>query len=208
VDLLDLSATRGTIEVDLASVRVLDEAGAEDREASARAQSWLDVGSSRPEAARERHRWARFTLREASRPSVAAAHEGRVVVRGALPPLPNEPGAPGGGAAVTAEDTREIRVVELDAEGPLLVHGYQVELGARLRLTFEYPVPATPGAVPTRFVLETVRPFPVSLAAHGILPRDGAGVPSGDAERIPDHRVGKEAKVSARLLASPRPPDP
>ncbi len=205
---MDLAATRGTVEIDLASVRVFDEEGAEDRESSARAQRWLDVGPSRPEAARERHRWARFTLREAKNPSADAAHEGRIVVRGALPPLGREPGETTGAAGSTAAGTREIRAVELDCEGPLLVHGYQVELGVRLRMTFEYAVPATPGAVPTGLTLETVRPFPVSLAAHGIVPRDGARTPSGDAKRIPDHRVGKEARVSARLLAAPHPPDP
>jgi len=204
VDLMDLTATRGNLEVDLASLRVLDEDGAEDREASARAQSWLDVGPSRPEAARDRHRWARFVLRELRNPSATAAHEGRVVLRGALPPLPGGPGAPPGAAGAAGAESRETRAVELDGEGALLVHGYEVELGVRLRMTFEYAVPATPGAIPTRLVLETVRPFLVSLAAHDIVPRDAAGVSIGDGDRIPDSRVGKEAKVSARLLAAPR----
>ncbi|GEM_PF-2926127 len=204
VDLMDLAATRGNVEVDLASVRVLDQDGAENREASARAQSWLDVGPSRPEAARDRHRWARFALREVHDPSATAAHEGRAVLREAVPPRAGGPGAPPGTAGTTGAGPRETRAVELDGVGTLLVHGYEVELGVRLRMTFEYPVPATPGAIPTRLLLETVRPFPVSLAAHDIVPRDGAGLSIGDGDRIPDNRVGKEAKVSAHLVATPR----
>ncbi|MBN2195856.1 MAG: hypothetical protein JW751_23770 [Polyangiaceae bacterium] len=207
VDLMDLGATRGSIELDLASIRILGADGAEDREASAQAQSWLDVGPSRPEADRERLRWARFTLREVERPTATAAHEGRLVRKGALPPL-HDPAEAAGAAAPDVTESQEIREVLFDGEGLLLVHGFQVELGVRLRAIFEYAVPATPGAIPSRLTLETQRPFPVSLAAHDIGPRGSSGMPIPSAAVLLGKTVGKEARVSVWLTAAPAPPGP
>jgi hypothetical protein len=202
VDLMRLQGTQGTVEFDLASARVLGSDGTEDRQASAEAQSWFDVGPSRPEALRERLRWARFTLRNVRNPSAVAAHEGRVVRRGTLPPLggADEPSARGGAAGM---DTREIREVTADAEGQLLLHGYQVDVGVRLRIAFEYAVPATAGAVPERLRIETVRAFPVSLAAHDIVPRSGSGGPVNGTQPLLGKHPGREARVSVQLLAAP-----
>jgi len=59
----DLPRTTATIEVDLGSIRMDGEdAGAEAAANSERALSWLDIGSSRPEAERERLRRAKFEL--------------------------------------------------------------------------------------------------------------------------------------------------
>lgn len=56
----ELAQSAGTVEVDLGSISMTGEDGGVDRSADERALSWLGIGSSRPEAERERLRWAKF----------------------------------------------------------------------------------------------------------------------------------------------------
>jgi hypothetical protein len=81
VDLGDLPATRGTLEVDLGSILMDGEgdAGDSSHAYTNRALDWLDIGASRPEALRERMRWARFTLLRVEDASSRAAEDGKEV---------------------------------------------------------------------------------------------------------------------------------
>ena len=194
IDLMNLMATRGTIEMDVGSVRVLAD-GEVDRAASAQAQCWFDVGPSRPESERERVRWARFTIDEVTESSVKAAHEA---------PRAHHPAAGAAGVAgAPGVLPAEVRTATLTAQGRLQLHGVRVELAPRLRLGFEYEAPAVAGAVPKGVQIATVGSFPVSLKAHDIQPRDAAGrLLAGE---LLEYKkiMGREARVSLDLRAHP-----
>jgi hypothetical protein len=59
----ELARTSAVVEVDLGSIVIDSEDGtSQDKLNTERALSWLNIGSSRPEAERERLRWAKFEL--------------------------------------------------------------------------------------------------------------------------------------------------
>jgi hypothetical protein len=189
VDLAALARSRGFIEIDVASVQL----EAEQRELALgyteQALSWLDVGASRPEAARERLRWARFTLRSIQTTSAQAAWEGVRV---------------DAGLADTATPGEE-RAVTLRAVGDFELHGYRVERSLEVRVTFTYPSPAAPSATPVGLAIETREPFDVELAVHAIEPRDPQGrLVAADLKLLGGHvgrAAGVRAQVTARLRA-------
>jgi hypothetical protein len=185
VDLLDLTRTRGTIRADVASIEIgtADDTGDQRRE-SAEARNWLDVGSSQPEAVRERRRWAEFVIREIQQPSAPAAHAGRRL--------------PGGAG------TSELREVTCRAVGDLTLHGYRVATTADLRVRFTYPRASDPSLRPTRVEVETRTPVLVSLAVHDIRPRDASGVLLALDAKLVGSRVAREARVALRLVAGLR----
>src|SRR5207247_11011396 len=66
VDPYDLMRTRGSVEIDLASISMDTDDPEQRHRYTVQAQNWLDLGSSRPEAERERLRWARFEIKSVS----------------------------------------------------------------------------------------------------------------------------------------------
>ena len=200
VDLLDLSRTRGKIRIDVGSIRMGDPGeSSEARQQTTEALNWLDLGSNQPPAKRERDRWAEFVIVEIEDLSAPAAHEGRRVKRSRRPPP-----ADGGDDVSPTDATGEVREVTLLARGRLTFHAYRVEHAVRLRARFHYPAEPTPGAKPTRLVIETRSPVKVSLAAHDVKPRDGAGVFMASGVKLWGVKVAREARVSLRLTAQPR----
>ncbi|MBX3184912.1 MAG: hypothetical protein KF915_19980 [Polyangiaceae bacterium] len=90
VPLADLTAATGRVEVDLGALRLTDlEDDAEARLRAERARNWLNLGASRPEAVRERARWAGFTLATVN-PSAVSVYQAR---RSALALPSSEAGA-------------------------------------------------------------------------------------------------------------------
>ena len=196
VDLLNLESTRGYIELDLTSLRVQDDDGKDDRQASTSAQNWFELGSSRPPAARERFRWARFTIESVAVPSAQAAHEGTLRKPD---PRPRDAGA--GGAP--NDDTGEIRTVDLSLKGRLRFHDYDTLQVAQVRATFHYGGPSTAGAVPTKIGIATRSSFPVSLAAYDIRPRDDHGRVIAQQMKLLGTEVAREVRVSVAVEATP-----
>lgn len=197
LDLLDLSKTRGTLSVDVASIEMLEgsDAGRSD-DLTQQAQNWLDVGASRPEAERERLRWAAFSLTGIDDPSATAAHQGKREVSKLEAPMEGEDAsAPG-----------ERRVVTFTARGFLVLHGVRVEVSLPMRAAFHYSERATAEQVPERIELETRRPLAVSLGTHDIKPRDAAGVFQAQEMKLLGRQVGRDARVSlsAELRSAPR----
>jgi hypothetical protein len=198
-DLHDLGRTRGTVRVDLASVMVQGApSGGEDRMAAETAQNWLGVGASVPEAEREKHRWARFSIDQVENLSVRTPHQGKRPPR--APPV-----SAAGAQSVTGAEADETRTVDLDARGRLLLHGYEVELRVPVSLCFHYQGPPKAGQGPTRVDITTRTAVTVSLDAHDIKPRDPAGNLLPRDLRLLGTRIGREASVSARLTAYPAP---
>ena len=205
VDLLHLNGTRGTVRVDVGSIllRANDETET-DRDRTSEARNWLDLGSSQPEAVRARRRWAEFVISEISEVSAEAAHEGKIARRGQPAPLVDTPGDGAGDTAdAAATPVDEIRRVTLVALGALTFHEFRVEHRARLRADFHYPATATAMATPTRIVVETRSPLVVPLAAHDIKPRDASGTFVAEGTKLLGTKVGPDARVSLRLVATP-----
>jgi hypothetical protein len=200
VDLLDLSRTRGSVDVDVASALMEDDDAEQARANTGRAQNWLDVGSSRPEAERDRLRWATFTLHKVEKLSSEAAHEGQLV---------KTQGADSGNPADTDDSVEagatETRAVTFTAHGHLLLHGFRVDQTAELRALFSYAGTATPGARPERLVIQTRGPFVVSLKSHDIQPRDESGVFVAQDAKLLGREIGTQAQVHVDLSARPRP---
>jgi hypothetical protein len=200
VDLLDLGRTRGSVDVDVASALMEDDDPEQARENTRRAQNWLDVGSSRPEAERDRLRWATFTLQKVEKLSTEAAHEGQLV---------KTPGTDSGNPADTDDPVEagatETRAVTFTAHGHLLLHGFRVDQTAQLRALFSYAGPATPGARPERLVIQTRGPFVVSLKSHDIQPRDESGVFLAQDAKLLGREIGSQAQVHVDLSARPQP---
>jgi hypothetical protein len=202
VDLLDLTRTKARLSVDLGSIEMLGEgpdAGRSD-ELSREAQNWLDLGSSRPEAERERLRWAIFELTAIEEPSTTAAHSGKLE-KG------SEPGAP---AAPEDEDAgsaskNERRVVTMNARGSLRVHDVQVDVTIPLRAVFHFAGSANASAVPTEVSLRARRAVAVSLLTHDIKPRDASGVFQSQSMKLLGSRGGAEARVVPEITALLRP---
>lgn len=184
VDLLDLARTRGTLSIDVASIEMAGEgdAGRSDEDTQ-RAQNWLDVGASRPEAERERLRWATFTLGSIENASAPAAHAGKREAT-AEPQIEGDAGS------------AERRNVTFTAKGSLELHGVRVEVELPVRASFHYSGKASAELVPERVSVESRRPLTVALGSHDIKPRDAAGVFMAQEMKLLGRQVGKDARVS------------
>jgi hypothetical protein len=200
VDLLDLTRTRGNVSVDVASALMEGEDPEQARENTRSAQNWLDVGASRPEAERDRLRWATFSILGLEKLSSETAHEGQLVKTFA---------ADAGNAldtdGATEAGTTEVRSVTMTARGRLLLHGFRVDQSAELRALFFYPGPAGPDIRPDRLVIQTRGPFVVSLKAHDIKPRNDMGVFVAQDAKLLGREVGSQAQVHVDLSARPAP---
>lgn len=197
VDLLDLGRTRATVSVDLGSIEMLGEgdAGRSD-ELTQQAQNWMDIGASRPEAERERLRWATFDLKSVENLSAPSAHAGKLekaTEPAEPPPVGEEDAAP--------PLRRERRLVTLDAKGSLMIHSVEVDASVPLRAVFHYAGPAGASAKPERLTLGARRPLVISLRAHDIKPRDASGVFQSQGMKLLGGRVGTEARVIPEVSA-------
>jgi hypothetical protein len=207
IDLHELSRTRGTIRVDITSLRMPgSESVAESRRQTAVAQNWLDVGSNQPEPERDRKRWAEFVISEIEEVSANAAHEGKRVKHSQL--RPSDSGlrqAPEGtDGALGAAPSGEVREVRMVARGELSLHGYRVEHTTRLRVRFHYRAAAGAQETPSKLTIETRSPLAVSLAAHDIKPRDASGVFIARDMKLLGVQVARDARASLRLTALPQ----
>jgi hypothetical protein len=186
VDLLNLKRTRGNLDVDLASIVMQGDPDASAPEVTSRAHDWLDVGASRPEALRERMRWARFTVLRIERASADAAHAGKPSA------LPDAAPGPGG----------EAREVDVVAAGELELHAHRVERTVSLRVTFVYAGSASAERDPERIVVRTTRPVTIALRTHDIQPRDPHGALVAAELGWLGKRVGREARVELDVVAT------
>ena len=202
VDLLDLTKTTGSVSVDVGAIRFSSFDDDRDNRAQAqRARSWLDVGASRPEAVREKARWARFTITKIEKPSATAAHLGKKQKR----PRPSPLDAGDAGDASLPSPDAEVRRVTFDAVGDLLFHSYRVEAVAKLNADFFYEDGASFDTKPVSVRIHSRSPLRVSLAAHDIKPRDSKGVVLSAELPILKRQVGREARVTVDVRAKLRP---
>ncbi len=203
VQLQNLSRTRGTISVDVASISMLESGDAGPRDATNAARSWLNVGSNRPEAEIERVRWAKFEILRIDEVSAETPALGRKA-KATPPSLPDagpDAGADAGDAAALSVEARSVR---LAATGALTFNGMRVERRVSLEATFQWEPGASTTAAPERIDIRTRRPFVVELAAHDVQPRDESGRRTPSADKWLGKLVGREARVELELSAKLR----
>jgi hypothetical protein len=193
VDLFDLEKTTGTIQVDLGSIEMDAEGdGGASTDFTRTAQNWLDLGSSRPEAERERQRWATFTLGNVEDLSAERASEGkRTKTTGDL------------AVDVDGGPRTETRSVTLTAKGTLQLHGVRVDAELPIKADFHFPEAAAPDVRPDRIELTSRRPLVVSLAQHEIKPRNAQGVFVAAETKLIGTTIGKDAKVTLSVSLKP-----
>ncbi len=218
VDLLDLSKTRGTVGMDLASVQMdaadpgvapgPGTAAADLEDPSRQAKDWLAVGDNVPEAERARQRWASFRIESIDHTSASAAYLGRRVKASELSPDAGVTEPEAGDAGDAGAPRHEIRAVDLVATGKLLVHGVEAEHTVQLRALFDFPGKPGPKLRPSRIALRTRHPLALSLAAHDIKPRDSEGVFVAEGMKLLGVSVGRTARISLDLTAVPAPAHP
>lgn len=180
LDLEHPQTLSGSLELDLLALRVFAQDGETlDRDASTRARNWLGLGASVPEARRDRLRWARFQLKR------VVQVQPRSLRRGPDP-----------------DAGRDAMSVRMRVLGDLVLH--EVKAERELAITLG-PASAEDQAPPGALVIETGRSLVVPLATHGIEPRDSTGTLLSQELKLLGKAVGREARVSARLVAVPLP---
>jgi hypothetical protein len=189
LDLLHLERTRGTVEVDLGAVRITAGDERDEREQSATAMNWLNLGSSIPEATRSGRRWASFEISEIFQVSAQAAHEGRVQPR-------EENAGRGETDADTGASAGESRQVLAKVRGPFSMNQRRTSQDLNVSISFDYSAAATPGFPPATLRVESARALGIPLEAFGVEPRNAVGVVIASDRKLLGSTVGRVAKVS------------
>jgi hypothetical protein len=192
-----LSKSSASVEVDVAAMRLseFNENSARDNEMLA--QNWLNVGASKPEAERERLRWAKFTLDAVEELASEEAHGGQR--------RKNKPQVATDGDAAPPDSAEETRVLSALGVGRLELNDRRVTHRLPVAVEFVYAVAATPGALPEKIVVKSRRSMPVPLRSHDISPRDAAGQPQPSELGLIGTVIGRTASLSFELSFVPAP---
>jgi polyisoprenoid-binding protein YceI len=145
LDLNDLKASKGTIEVDLDDLRTLtfDDPG-KNKSQTEHAHNWLEIGTDVDSKRREENRWARFTIKTIEQVSAAKVAD-----------VPVKEGQ---------------RLVTLTATGDLWIHGVSSPKKVTIAATF-----TGNDGEPSGVHIVSSEPVRASLHEHDVKPRDLAG---------------------------------
>lgn len=184
LDLVDVTQTRGSMGVDLSSLKMTSVAdAAKGKKQTDHAQAWLEVVGNVPAPLKEQYRYATFAIREVVArgepridkwPASAVAREGE-----------------GGGGVV--------RRGAVTVKGDFGLHGKAVakEIPMEATLTFR-----AREAGPSRLEMRSTAPLMVTLAEHGVAPKD---LPGLVAKGLLGQRVAETAEVAIHFVATPAP---
>lgn len=204
VDLMNLKNSRSKLEIDAGAVRISTGTQDESLAYSMRAQNWLNLGASIPDAVREKRRWATFLLEEVREVQADAAHEARVDRKRLLAlkqqvQTDSEDEDAGAPKPKPAPLPQEVRATRAEVLGSLELNQRRVTQPFHVAIEFWYPAAATPGLPPDRIVVRSVRPVAIPLERHQIAPRDAAGMRIANDLKLLGSEVGKTARVSVNL---------
>lgn len=208
VDLMNLENSRAKLEIDAAQVRITTGTDDERLAYSMRAQNWLNLGASIPDAVREQRRWATFRLEEVREVQADAAHEARVDRKrlAALKERAATDEDAGAGTPPAPPAPAEVRVTRAEIIGSLELNQRRVTEPQAIVLEFWYPASASPGLPPDRIVVRSVRPLTIPLERHQIGPRDAAGMRIASDLKLLGSEVGQTARISVELAFAPASP--
>lgn len=102
------------------------------------------------------------------------------------------------------DDSRRSRSAHVLGHGTLTLHHFRVPVSVELDVELKPSDESGPG----KLLIRTRRPLVVSLTSHDILPRDARGTVLTAALSELGSEVGKDARISAELVARPAPSTP
>ncbi|HEX9620996.1 MAG TPA: hypothetical protein VF989_12725 [Polyangiaceae bacterium] len=172
------SRSRGSARIDVGAATLEGDAGARDPARVSEALNWLDLGSSRPEAERERLRFASFELEEID-----------VELSQDITPAGSEAGA------------EEVRRATFVARGALRLHDRRATETVRGAASLHYD--GRDAARPTRIVVTTSQPTLLELETFDVAPRDAHGVLLAKELARVGRDIARHAKVALELELVP-----
>jgi hypothetical protein len=178
IDVSDLAATRGTVKVDLTTLKTATfNDPKKDPQQTEHALNWLEVGTLVTPAEKEKNRFIVYTIQSID--GLSATDLAKV--------------------APTKDGAEDVRVVTAKANGDVWLHGRKSARPAELSVTFHGPPDK-----PTRVDIKTVKPLKIVLADHDVKPRDNVGKLAQSAFNLLGTKVANEADVSFELNAKPK----
>jgi hypothetical protein len=178
VDGTDLSKSRGTVRIDLATFVTSTFGNADDATQTKHARTWLEVQVG--DKTNENVRWAEFAIRSID--GLAEPNLAKV--------------------ASTKDGGDDVRKVTLTVHGDLLVHGHAVPKDDVVDVLFRYPAGAAATSKPSRIEVDSAQPLRVVLKEHDVKPRDPAGQLLEWTTKL-IAKVADTADVTVHLAASP-----
>jgi hypothetical protein len=180
VDGSDLSKSRGTVRIDLATFTTNTFGTDDDATQTRHARTWLEVQGSGP--TKDNVRWAEFAIRSID--GLAETNLAKVI--------------PASG------DGDDVRKVTMIVHGDLRVHGHAVPRDDVVDVAFHYPTGAPPASKPSRIQIDSEQPLRVVLKEHDVRPRDPAGQLLEWTTKLVA-KVADTADVTVHLGATPAP---
>jgi hypothetical protein len=181
VDGNDLSKSRGTVRIDLATFITSTFGNDDDKTQTKHARTWLEVGEvSVPTPTNEPLRYAEFAVRSID--GLAETALAKIVP--------------------THDGGDDVRKVTMTLHGDLLVHGHAVPKDGVVGVRFRYPRGAPPGSKPARIEIDSESPLRVVLKEHDVRPRDPAGQLLEWTTKL-IAKVADTADVTVHLTAEP-----
>jgi hypothetical protein len=185
VDLVNVTRSRGTINVDLSTLSTSTFGDAsKDSAQTTHARTWLEVADGESgkldDQVKTANRYATYAIRSISNASASDVTK-----------LP-----------ATREGADDVRTVQLTSKGELLVHSHKVEREVALQASFHYDAGA-PADKPKSLWITTTKPIEVTLADHDVKPRDGFGKLAKGSFHLLGTKVADVAEISLDLRATP-----
>ncbi|MGH7269827.1 MAG: hypothetical protein ACREJ3_05295 [Polyangiaceae bacterium] len=180
----DLTQSRGTVKIDLTTLKTHTFGTGDDATQTKHALTWLEVAG---DAVKANLRYADFAIRSIDHASATD-----------LSVVPAVKAGTGG---------QDVRTVTLTVHGDVLIHGHQVEKEAVVDASFVYPPGTAAGAMPSRIEVKSKTPMRVVLKELDVRPRDPAGQLLDWTTKLIS-KVAETADISVDLGATPAQPSP
>jgi len=175
----DLSQSRGTLKVDLATFTTHTFGNSHDADQTEHARTWLEAvvdGKTN-----ETMRWATFAIRSID--GLSATDLTKVTP--------------------TKDGGDDVRTVSMTVHGDMLVHGHQIQKDAPVDVAFHSAAGSPADAAPTRVTIKSRQPLRIVLKEVDVQPRDTVGALTAWTTRLIS-KVAEFADVTVDLSAAPK----
>lgn len=169
----DLSRTKGSVLIDLASLSTHTFGNGDDDAQTKRAREWLETGQ-------QQMRWASLAIRSID--SLSASDLTKV--------------------APVRDGMDDVRTVTMTVHGDLLLHGSKVQEDCPIEVRFRSPAGAAPDVKPVRMQIQSKEPIRVALKDVAVQPRDAKGKATAWTADLLS-KVAPTADITVNLVATP-----